>query len=158
MFAERLFCCEKHQKFSSRQQSLKICGQLLSKQHRRRPVNNSLLYQHFLFKIFPIKPKGYNNDLSIISSQSPCLGITTIVTIIILKHQNNHLAKSPSNLVLFANVAVNVRWASIVVWHLHYNALIIKIIARRIDVAIFLGWSSLFKHIQTVTIISSKPK
>ena len=53
------------------------------------------------------------------------------------KHYNSHLAQPSSNLILFANVAVNVRWASIVVWHLHYNALIIKIIARRIDVAIF---------------------
>ena len=60
-------------------------------------------YINIFFKIFPIKPKGYNNDLS----QSPCLGIITII--VIIKHQNNHLAESPSNLVLFANVAVNVR-------------------------------------------------
>ena len=78
MSVERLFCCEMRRIFSSRQQRLKICGRLLSKQHRRRPV-------HYVIKWI---------------------------------YDNSHLAEPSSNLILFANVAVNVRWASIVVWHL----------------------------------------
>ena len=51
-------------------------------------------------------------------------------------HDDSHLAEPSSNLILFANVAVNVRWASIVVWHLNI---------------MMMTWSSLLFVIVTIT-------